>query len=267
MSENGENWNLNVTTATDPRVLKQLLMAQWINNANPLDPSAGTANGGIFETLLGGLMGTSSTDLSSSPLSYMNSVSGGYGLSLNSLGSLGSLGLYGTFGSYGSLGSLGSLFSGMMTGTGGSDSDYGGSSAAYEGLIQAAAAKYGLDPALVKGVIRTESGFQAGALSHAGAKGLMQLMDDTARGLGVQDVWDPAQNIDGGTRFLSYLLRKYDGNVSTALAAYNAGPGRVDRLGLVNDRLIGERFGELPEETQNYIRKVLTAARQYGMQI
>ncbi|MBW5444862.1 transglycosylase SLT domain-containing protein [Cohnella sp. CFH 77786] len=148
--------------------------------------------------------------------------------------------------------------------SGGSAADDQADSAAYDGLIAAAAAKYGLDPALIKGVIQTESGFRADAVSPAGAKGLMQLMDDTARGLGVADSLDPVQNIDGGARFLSYLLRKYDGNVSTALAAYNAGPGRVDRLGLINDELVRQRLAELPEETQHYIDKVLSAAHQWG---
>ena len=93
----------------------------------------------------------------------------------------------------------------------------------------------------------------------------MQLMDDTARGLGVADSFNPAQNIDGGTRFLSYLLRKYDGNVATALAAYNAGPGRVDRLGLENDRDVEANLHLLPEETQGYIRKVLNATVQWSV--
>jgi soluble lytic murein transglycosylase-like protein len=140
-----------------------------------------------------------------------------------------------------------------------------GNRSAYDGLIAAAAAKYGLDPALIKGVIQVESAFDANAESRAGAKGLMQLMDETARGLGIRDVWDPAQNIDGGSRFLSYLLRKYNGNVASALAAYNAGPGRVDRLGLVNDELVRERIDELPEETRHYIDKVLAAARQWAL--
>ncbi|MBO9600476.1 MAG: lytic transglycosylase domain-containing protein, partial [Cohnella sp.] len=108
-------------------------------------------------------------------------------------------------------------------------SDANGSSSAFDELINAAGLKYGVAPSLIKSVIQTESSFHPTAVSSAGAKGLMQLMDDTAKGLGVTDSFDPAQNIDGGTRFLSYLLRKYDGNASVALAAYNAGPGRVDR--------------------------------------
>jgi hypothetical protein len=248
-------------SATDPRILKQLLLAQWSRNVSPLDPSSATGDS-LFETLLGGLLESPGSNSSWSPLAAMPSLSG-YGLSSDMWGLASSSSSI--FGMLGSSGPWGVLAPGWEADR---ESDgYGGSAAAYEGLIQAAAVKYGIHPALIKGVIQTESGFRPGALSPAGAKGLMQLMDETARTLGVQDVWDPAQNIDGGSRFLSYLLRKYDGNVSSALAAYNAGPGRVDRLGLVNDRLVSERLGELPEETRNYIRKVLEAARQFGMPI
>jgi soluble lytic murein transglycosylase-like protein len=114
--------------------------------------------------------------------------------------------------------------------------------------------------------MQTESSFDARSLSPSGAKGLMQLMDDTARGLGVTDSFDPAQNIDGGSRFLSYLLRKYNGQVSSALAAYNAGPGTVDRLGLTTDEQIRARLGEVPGETQQYIGRVLEAAHRWSSQ-
>lgn len=138
-----------------------------------------------------------------------------------------------------------------------------GSSADYDGLIDQAAAKYGIDRSLIAAVIHNESSFNAAAVSTAGAKGLMQLMDGTASWLGVKDAFDPAQNIDGGTRYLSYLLRKYDGNEATALAAYNAGPGRVDRLGIRNDSDVLDKLQQLPEETRNYIRKVLATRELY----
>nr|AYQ75474.1 lytic transglycosylase domain-containing protein [Cohnella candidum] len=224
----------------DPRVVKQLLLSQWINNANSLDPSAQTEDGSVFGLLLNDLLGSSDssdTGISEAASSVMT-------------GGLPNL-------------SYSSVLNGSALGALTADS---GSSSAYDGLIAAAASKYGLDPALIKGVIQTESGFNAGAVSPAGAKGLMQLMDDTAKGLGVNDSFDPAQNIDGGARFLSYLLRKYDGNASSALAAYNAGPGRVDRLGLTTDEAIRDRLAELPEETQRYIGKVLAAARQWSRQ-
>lgn len=117
------------------------------------------------------------------------------------------------------------------------------------GLIDEAARRYGLDPALVAGVIQTESGFNPRAQSGAGAKGLMQLMDATARGLGVSDPFDPVQNVMGGARLLRQLLDRY-GDVRLALAAYNAGPGAVDR------------YGGVPPyaETQRYVPTVLAAA-------
>ncbi|HEY8529053.1 MAG TPA: lytic transglycosylase domain-containing protein [Paenibacillaceae bacterium] len=133
----------------------------------------------------------------------------------------------------------------------------------YESMILEASARYGVDPALIRAVIRVESSFRHDAVSPAGAKGLMQLMDDTAKWLGVTDPFDPRQNIDGGTRFLSWLLRKYDGNLLPALAAYNAGPGLVDRLGLTTDGEVSARWSELPEETQAYIGKVLRYMRPF----
>ncbi|TLS50363.1 lytic transglycosylase domain-containing protein [Paenibacillus antri] len=128
-----------------------------------------------------------------------------------------------------------------------------------DGIIQEASAKYGVDPALVRAVVRVESGFDPTAESHAGAKGLMQLMDATARSLGVSDSFDPVQNVNGGTRFLSYLLTKYNGNEGVALAAYNAGPGRVDRLGIRTDADLATAMNRLPKETQAYVGKVLGA--------
>lgn len=123
----------------------------------------------------------------------------------------------------------------------------------YDGIIESTSRKYGLDPALVKAVIRAESGYRPDAISGAGAQGLMQLMPGTARGLGVSDPFDPAQNIDGGVRYLKSQIDRF-GDVKLALAAYNAGPGAV------------AKFGGIPpyRETQNYVNKVLSYREDYA---
>lgn len=127
----------------------------------------------------------------------------------------------------------------------------------YDTYINDSSSRHGVDPGLVKAVIRAESSYNPKAVSPAGAKGLMQLMDQTGQGLGVTNPFDPKQNIEGGTKFLAGLLRKYGGNEKTALAAYNAGPGRIDSLGIRNDRELEANYGQLPRETQNYVTKVL----------
>ncbi|RAU99219.1 lytic transglycosylase domain-containing protein [Paenibacillus sp. YN15] len=133
----------------------------------------------------------------------------------------------------------------------------------YEEPIQAASRRHGVEASLVKAVIEAESGYDSNAVSKAGAKGLMQLMDATGQGLGVANPFDAAQNIEGGTRYLSNLLRKYNGNEAVALAAYNAGPGRVDKLGIRNDADLYAKLGQLPKETQAYVSKVLGYKAQY----
>ncbi|MCC6178106.1 MAG: transglycosylase SLT domain-containing protein [Chloroflexi bacterium] len=120
-------------------------------------------------------------------------------------------------------------------------------------IVQQAAAKYGVDPALIAAVIEVESSFNPNAVSVAGATGLMQLMPATARGLGVSDARDPLQNVLGGAKLLGHLLDKYHGDVSLAAAAYNAGSGAVDT------------YGGVPPyaETRRYVPKVLAALSRY----
>lgn len=240
--------------AVDPRMLKQLLLAQFTSGVDPFAGSAdavtsGTGDNNLFTQLLSQYMGSMDSYgyAGAGEMDSMSTDTSGLttGLGLLSMNT----------GSY-SPSPTGSL---DLDGTGELSADANASTSAYDGLIQAAAARYGLDPALIKGVIQTESSFNPNAGSSAGAKGLMQLMDKTAAGLGVEDSFDPAQNIDGGSRYLSYLLRKYDGSEMTALAAYNAGPGRVDRVGLRSDADVAARLSELPAETQAYIGKVLAA--------
>jgi soluble lytic murein transglycosylase-like protein len=131
-----------------------------------------------------------------------------------------------------------------------------GGDGAFKPEIDAAAAKYGLDPALLRGLIRQESNFDPNAGSPAGAQGLTQLMPATAAALGVTNPHDPAQNIDAGARYLRQQLDAFGGDVSKALAAYNAGPGAV------------QRYGGVPPyaETQNYVRQVQAYAAQYRSQ-
>lgn len=123
----------------------------------------------------------------------------------------------------------------------------------FEGMIRQSAERYGLDPHLVRAVVRAESNFKPNAVSRSGARGLMQLMPATAKILGVKDSFDPGQNIDGGSRYLRDMLTKFDRDPRLALAAYNAGPGNV------------RKYGGIPPfpETQAYVRKVLGFYENY----
>lgn len=102
---------------------------------------------------------------------------------------------------------------------------------AYDDIIREAAAEYELDPDLIRAVMQTESAFDPLVVSRAGAEGLMQLMPELAAEMGVTDSFDPRENIMGGVRYLRRLLDVYDGDLSLALAGYNAGPGNVERYG------------------------------------
>lgn len=125
--------------------------------------------------------------------------------------------------------------------------------APYRSYIKAAAARYDLPPELIAGFIWQESRGNPRAVSHCGAMGLMQLMPATARHLGVQNAFHPAQNIDGGAKYIRQMLDKF-GNLEHAVAAYNAGPGNV------------QKYGGIPpfRETQDYVPKVLGGARAFA---
>lgn len=119
----------------------------------------------------------------------------------------------------------------------------------YDGVIAEAARASAVDPRLVKSVMLIESGFDPGAVSRKGARGLMQLMPETALRYGVRHIHDPAENVEGGARYLAYLLGLFGGDLAKSLAAYNAGEGAV------------ARYGGVPpyEETRLYVHKGLTA--------
>ena len=123
----------------------------------------------------------------------------------------------------------------------------------YDDIINRSAERYKLSPALIKAVIKVESSFNPFGVSHKGAKGLMQLMPKTADGLGVGNIFNPIENINGGSKYLRYMLDTFNNDLKLALAAYNAGPNAV------------KRFGGIPpyKETQNYVRLVLKYFEQY----
>ncbi|MFQ5480766.1 MAG: transglycosylase SLT domain-containing protein [Thermodesulfobacteriota bacterium] len=129
-----------------------------------------------------------------------------------------------------------------------------GEGAWLDGIIRNKSEKYGVEPALIKALIKAESNFDTKAVSHAGASGLMQLMPGTATDMGVKDRTDPADNIDGGVRYFSRLLKQFDSNKRLAIAAYNAGENAV------------LRYGAVPPfaETEDYVKKVLRYYKNYG---
>lgn len=119
---------------------------------------------------------------------------------------------------------------------------------AYDDLIRASAARNGVDPALMKAMMHTESAFNPNARSPVGAQGLMQLMPATARRFSVYNPWNPAENIEGAAKYIAWLMRRYNNNVEFAVAGYNAGEGNVDK------------YGGIPpfRETRNYVKNVLS---------
>ncbi len=139
-------------------------------------------------------------------------------------------------------GSLASSLRGFTTGN-----------AQVDGYITDSATRHGLDPLLIYSVMHQESSFKQRAISHKGARGLMQLMPGTAARFGVTNIFDPKQNIDAGSRYMKFLLNRFQGNLSLALAGYNAGEGAVDKYGW-----------RIPPyaETQEYVRRI---SRRYNL--
>jgi hypothetical protein len=125
----------------------------------------------------------------------------------------------------------------------------------YDDIINRTANKFGLDSALIKAIIKAESNFNHNAVSPVGAQGLMQLMPKTAYALSVDDSFHPEKNIEGGARYLRYLLKTYRGDLSLALAAYNAG-----------EKAVAKYHYNIPpyRETQNYVRRVLSFYKSYS---
>lgn len=124
----------------------------------------------------------------------------------------------------------------------------------YRPLVEKAAREHKVDEFLLRAIISVESGYDARAVSHKGAVGLMQVMPETARRYGITDVYDPAQNIQAGTRYLRYLLKKFNNDLSLTLAAYNAGENAIQRYG---NRIPPYR------ETLDYVPKVMTLYQRY----
>lgn len=128
-----------------------------------------------------------------------------------------------------------------------------------ESAIKYVSDKYDVERELISAVIKQESSFNPNAVSSAGAQGLMQLMPSTAKSLGVENPFNVMDNIDGGTRYLKRLLEAFDGNKELALAAYNGGIGRMNRLGV--DTAV--EISRMPKETENFVARVMRNYRNY----
>ncbi|WP_440111127.1 lytic transglycosylase domain-containing protein [Paenibacillus sp. QZ-Y1] len=245
----------------DPRGSRQLLELQLSNSLSQTNGSEGDSGSTVdFANMMDGLLGTHTTSNNEGNASGTATISkrSSDGLLWLQLGSMYNPDLTSNVSAPKvDMGSLSSLLKSESV-----DSE-ASVPTDFESLIATASAKYGVPESLIKAVIDTESNFNPNVVSSAGAKGLMQLMDGTAAGLGVSNAYDPAQNIDAGTKYLSLQLQRFGGEVKMALAAYNAGPGRVSRLGVSSDSELMSVLNRLPSETQAYISKVEKAQSKY----
>lgn len=141
------------------------------------------------------------------------------------------------------------LQTGIITTSSGGSSSSSGYTGQYSSQINSSASKYGVDPNLIAAIIKQESNFNSSAVSSSGARGLMQLMPSTAKGLGVKDSFDPTQNIDGGTKYIAEQIKAFGGDIKKALYAYNAGAGNVSKILASSDKYW--------KEPKNYANKVL----------
>lgn len=129
--------------------------------------------------------------------------------------------------------------------------------AKYNDIIEAAAAKYGLKPSLIKGIIQAESNFNPDSVSSAGAVGLMQLMPETANEVGVTDRNDPEQNIMGACQYIKKLIDRFNGDIKLALAGYNCGPNKVAGLGITSSADLA-KYNQLSTGVRSYVERVLS---------
>lgn len=140
------------------------------------------------------------------------------------------------------------MYDGSSNNYGSSATSNSGSRNSYDSYIRASAARHGVDPALIKAMMHTESAFNPNARSPVGAQGLMQLMPATARRFKVSNAWNPAENIEGSAKYIAWLMKRFNNNVEFAIAGYNAGEGNVDK------------YNGIPpfKETRNYVQKVMS---------
>ena len=140
------------------------------------------------------------------------------------------------------------MYDGSSDSYGSSAASNSGSRNSYDSYIRASAERNGVDPALMKAMMHTESAFNPNARSPVGAQGLMQLMPATARRFNVSNPWNPADNIEGSAKYIAWLMRRFNNNVEHAVAGYNAGEGNVDK------------YGGIPpfKETRNYVQRVMS---------